>query len=323
VLTWLRSLTQAAAHKTLPGVDVSSFRGASGGWSSVAGNIGWAAVKVTELEPDGTRYVNPDAATDWEWLRVRQKGRIAYLFGHPSVSAAATVNFFLGEIGRIGLLDTDAVALDLEVSDGLSSAVVASWAADVLSELQARVGRPPLLYTFLQFAQEGNCAYLAGYPLWIADPASPAGYPEIPAPWQTWAIHQCDVSGPIDRDVANYPSQAAMFKTLGKHAAQPPPPPPPPEEPTLINVGGNVTTIASARWPDGQMVVAGLGQDGYVQAARWDGIAWSDWGSVSPTKAIGTPSLIAWVDGLGLLFYIEESGAVVELTTTNRGKNWA
>jgi len=321
VLTWFRSLTQPAARKTLPGVDVSSFRGLSGGWSNLAGNIAWAAVKLTELEPDGTRYVNPDAAADWEWLRVRQKGRIAYLFGHPSVSAAKTVNLFLGELGKIGLHDADAVALNLEVSDGLPPAAVASWAADVQYELYARIGRPPLLYTFLEFAQEGNCADLDGYPLWIADPTSPAGHPVIPAPWKTCAIHHYDISGPIDRDVANYASQAAMFEALGKHTIQPPPPPP--EEPTLINVGGNVSTIASARWPDGQMVVAGLGVDGYVQAARWDGVAWSDWGNVSPTKAIGTPSLIAWVDGLGLLFYIEESGAVVELTTTNRGKSWA
>jgi lysozyme len=320
VLTWFRSLTQSAGTKTVQGVDVSSFEGTPGAWSNLAGNIVWAAVKVSELEPDGTRYVNPQAAADWEWLRVRNKGRIAFLFGHPSVSAAATVNLFLGELSKIGLTDADAVALDLEVSDGLPPEAVASWAADVQSELQARTGRPPLLYTFLEFAREGNCAHLGGYPLWIADSNSPAGHPVIPAPWQAWAIHQHDINGLIDRDVANYASQAAMFDALGKYATTPPPPP---KEPALINVGGNVSTIASARWPDGQMVVAGLGADGYVQAARWDGVAWSDWGSVSPTRAMGTPSLIAWVDGLGLLFYIDESGAVVELTTTNRGKSWA
>ena len=318
--TWLRALTQSAGTKTVQGVDVSSFRGAPGGWSNVTGNIVWAAVKVSELEPDGAGYVNPDAAADWDWLRVRSKGRIALLFGHPSVSAAATVDLFLGELSKIGLDDTDAVALNLEVSDGLPAAAVASWAADVQSELHARTGRTPLLYTFLEFAREGNCAHLGGYPLWIADSNSPAGHPVVPDPWQTWAIHHYDISGPIDRDVANFASQAAMFGALGK---QPTDPPPPPKEPTLINVGGNVSTIASARWPDGQMVVAGVGTDGYVQAARWDGVAWSDWGSVSPTRAVGTPSLIAWVDGLGLLFYIQESGGVVELTTTNRGKSWA
>lgn len=320
MLTWFRSLTQSAGTKTVQGVDVSSFQGTPGGWSNVAGNIAWAAVKVTELEPDGTRYVNPDAAADWEWLRIRNKGRIAFLFGHPSVSAAPTVDLFLGELARIGLNDSDAVALNVEVSDGLPPAAVASWAADVQSELHARVGRPPLLYTFLEFAQEGNCAHLGGYPLWIADANSPAGHPVIPAPWRTWAIHQHDISGPIDRDVANFANQTEMFGALGKHATTPPPPP---KEPTLINVGGNVSTIATARWPDGQMVVAGVAADGYVQAARWDGVAWSDWGGVSPTRAIGTPSLIAWVDGLGLLFYVDESGAVVELTTTNRGKSWA
>jgi hypothetical protein len=32
--------------------------------------------------------------------------------------------------------------------------------------------------------------------------------------------------------------------------------------------------------------------------------------------------VIAWVDGAGVLFYIEESGKVVELTTTDRGRTW-
>ena len=61
--TWLRALTQSAGTKTVQGVDVSSFQGAPGGWSNVAGNIVWAAVKVTELEPDGTRYVRSEEHT--------------------------------------------------------------------------------------------------------------------------------------------------------------------------------------------------------------------------------------------------------------------
>ena len=50
------------------------------------------------------------------------------------------------------------VALDLEVTNGRSAAAVASWGADVQSELHARLGRKPLLYTFIGFAKAGNCA---------------------------------------------------------------------------------------------------------------------------------------------------------------------
>src|ERR1039458_2170284 len=90
MLSWLRSLTDTAARRLLTGVGVSSCRGAPGAWRGAAGNISWAAVKLTELEPGGTRYVNPDAAADWTWLRRNGKYRSAYVFGHPSVSAAET-----------------------------------------------------------------------------------------------------------------------------------------------------------------------------------------------------------------------------------------
>jgi hypothetical protein len=60
-------------------------------------------VKITEYEPGGTKYVNPDAADDWASLHLDGKGRIAYLFGHPSVSAADTVAFFKAELTAVRL----------------------------------------------------------------------------------------------------------------------------------------------------------------------------------------------------------------------------
>lgn len=146
----------------LPGVDVSSFQGPPGEWVAAAGDIDWAAVKLTELQPNGTRYVNPDAQADWDWLHAHGKGRIGYLFGHPATSAAESVSFFLNEINKIGLRDSDAVCLDLEVTDGYGPAHVSAWADQVQSELKSRIDRPPVLYTFIDFAREGNCACLSG-----------------------------------------------------------------------------------------------------------------------------------------------------------------
>ena len=118
MLSWLRSMTDTA-RRLLTGVGVSSCRGAPGAWRGAAGNISWA-VKLTELEPGGTRYVDPDAAADWTWLRRDGKYRIAYVFGHPSVSAAETVDYFLAELGKLRLEPSDGVALDPEVTDGRS-----------------------------------------------------------------------------------------------------------------------------------------------------------------------------------------------------------
>ena len=202
----------------IAGVDVSAFQGPPADWTSVAGQIDWAGVKISEYEPGGDKYVNPDAASDWAALGSLGKGRLAYLFGHPSASAAESAALFTGQLGALGIHDGDAVALDLEVNDGLGAAAVASWAADVLARLERDLDRLPVLYTFLSFAEAGNCAGLGKYPLWIADPSSPAGHPRIPAPWKTWALHQWRITGPIDRDVAAYDSLAAMRKALGKAA---------------------------------------------------------------------------------------------------------
>jgi lysozyme len=328
MLTWLRRLigraagklaapeaaaTGAAAAKTLPGVDVSSYQGTPGQWRGEAGNISWAAVKITELEPGGIRYVNPDAADDWNYLRQARKGRIAYLFGHPSVDAAASVSFFVSELTKLGLEDGDGISLDFEVTDGLGPAQVDAWAAQVLADLRQKLARLPVVYTFISFAQEGNCARLGGYPLWIADPSRSAGQPRVPAPWRTWAIHQYSITNPIDRDVANYPTLAAMAATLGKRKEPPP----------LENLGGTIVgDVSSVRWDSGLTVVAGLGKDGFVQASRWDGSRWEPWRNISLTKAVGAPGLLAWGTGKGQLYYTDAAGHVQLMSTQNSGQTW-
>jgi lysozyme len=202
----------------IPGVDVSSFQGEPAQWRAAAGDIQWAAVKLTELSSSRS-YVNPDAAGDWAWLRQQGKGKIAYLFGHPATSPALTVAAFAAELGRLGLDSGDAIALDLEVTDGRSPAAVASWASQVLATLQSTFLRRPLLYTFRDFPSAGNCAGLGGYPLWISDPDHLAGHPQVPAPWTTWAMHQWGIRG-IDRDVATWSTLTAMRGALGRTPAK-------------------------------------------------------------------------------------------------------
>lgn len=198
----------------LRGVDVSSYEGPPADWKAGAGAIAWAAVKITELQPGGTRYVNPDAAADWAFLH--GKGRIGYLFGHPATDPAATAEFFARELRALGLDPGDGIALDLEVTDGKTAAEVSAWAHAVLGELGWRIERTPLVYTFESFAQAGNCAGLGRYPLWIADPSDPAGHPAVPPPWTRWTIQQTGITGSIDRDVAAFASLADMAAALGR-----------------------------------------------------------------------------------------------------------
>ena len=312
MLSRLRALATSRPGGFQVGVDVAVYQGPPADWRSAAGKFSWAAVKLTELEPGGIRYVNPDAAADWHWLRSHDKGRIAYLFGHPSVSAAETVSFFLGELRKLGLQDTDGVALDLETADGRTAAEVDAWALAVLEELQRKLGRKPLLYTFLSFAQEGYCARLGHFPLWIADPSSRKGHPRVPAPWKHWTIHQWVITGPIDRDVANYKSQQAMRHDLGKT-----------KEPDLNNLGGSIVgPLASTRWPSGVTMVAGLAHNGFIQANRWESGKWGGWANVSKSKAKGGPSLVTIGADQGRLYYTDTEGSVIELDSSDSGKTW-
>jgi GH25 family lysozyme M1 (1,4-beta-N-acetylmuramidase) len=312
VVSWLRSVVNRPVKKKLHGVDVSSYQGRPGQWRVEAGTITWAGVKITELQPGGVRYVNPDAAADWDWLHRHQKVRIGYLFGHPSVSARETVSFFDTEIRKLGLRDGDSVALDIEVTDGLGPGTVDAWCAEVTAELHRKTGRPPVVYTFLSFAEAGNTNRLGKYPLWIADPSSKAGKPRVPGPWKTWTLHQYDISGPIDRDLAIYTSRTAMSAALGK-----------PKEPDLKDLGGtNTSALCSVRWDNGDTVVAGIGKDGFVRAIRWAGGKWGPWKGITSEKALHPPSMVAWGNGHGHLYYTNEAGDVIEIGTGDFGETW-
>lgn len=205
----------------LYGVDVASWQGTPGQWQRAAGRISWAAVKLTELEPDGTRYVDPDAAADLAYLEQKRLGRIFYLYAHPATDPAATVAFFVSEARRLGITDHDGVMLDHETTDGKTPAEVSAWAQAVLAGLERELDRLPLLYSYPDFIESGNCAGCEKYPLWISDPNHPAGHPVVPRPWKMWAIHQYSTAAPIDRDLAAYTSLREMQAALGKRGAVP------------------------------------------------------------------------------------------------------
>ncbi len=310
-LSMAQDAANAVVRRRLRGVDVSSFQGRPAQWKGEAGRIAFAAVKITELEPNGTRYVNPDAAADWAFLHRRGKVRVAYLFGHPSVSPTETVSFFLHHVRRLGLHDDDAIALDIEVTDGRGPSAVDAWCATVTSELHRRTGRRPLVYTFLSFAQAGNCNRLGRYPLWIADPSSRAGHPRVPHPWRTWTLHQYNITGAIDRDIARFTSRAAMRAALGK------------KEPMVKNLGGsNTSALSVVRWSNGDTVVAGIGKDGFIRAIRWANGKWGDWHDITKHKALHPPAMIAWGNGHGHLYFTNEAGDVIQIGTGDFGRTW-
>jgi hypothetical protein len=183
-----------------------------------ARGIEWAAVKFTEVQPDGSVYENPDAQADWDWLRAQKLGRVAYLYAHPAASVSATLAAFKAMLDELGLEDGDGIAVDLEVTDGLSPAEVASYARELFPGLAAAFGRRIILYTYVDFIRAGNCDGLEEYLLWIASITTP-GIPVVPAPWKDWFAQQYYL-GTLDQDVAHFSSVAAMQQAMGRPSYQ-------------------------------------------------------------------------------------------------------
>lgn len=195
----------------IAGLDASNVNGALD-FASLARqhSLSFAFLKATE----GTGF--RDALFPAAWRAIGELGLVrgAYHFAHPGQDAHAQAEAFLSYVKAAGLGDSDLLALDLEVNDGHSPASVAAWGQQFCTAVRAGAGRAPLVYTFIAFAEAGNCAGLGGYPLWIADPSSAPGSPRVPAPWKTWALHQYGQQG-LDLDMANYPAKAAMTAALG------------------------------------------------------------------------------------------------------------
>lgn len=202
------------------GLDVSNFQGKFG-WSAACNEIPGLAFGICKLT-EGTGYTDADAG--WNWSEISRLGMVrgGYHFGHPGEPATVQAGFFVAAAARIGLRNTDILALDLEVSDGLGPAQVARWAQDFMLTLKsARPSNPLLVYTMISYATGGQCAGLSQYPLWLAWPSSSAPVP--PPPWARWTFWQWGSRNGNDADAFNG-TTAQLASWLEGYTPVPPPP---------------------------------------------------------------------------------------------------
>jgi Glycosyl hydrolases family 25 len=178
---------------TIKGVDVASYQPEA----FTTTGLDFVFVKVTE----GTGYVNP------KWVAQRDHGRAAglaigyYHFVKPG-SMIAQADFFLSEIS---LRPGDMLVLDWEHT-GVSCADKDAW----IRHVQAKApGHRVLLYCNLDFWRHRDTTSFAGDGLWIADPNHPAGHPAVTHPW---VVHQFSSVGGTDRNVAAFPTLAALTR---------------------------------------------------------------------------------------------------------------
>jgi lysozyme len=254
------------------GIDLSSYQ-PSFDWSAEKGRISFAFIKATE----GITIRDPSFAANWQRAKDIGIVRGAYHFAHPRNGAATEARAFLGTVRAHGLNAGDLLALDLEVSDGLGPARVAEYARNWCADVHKATGHTPVVYTFLSFAQQGNCAGLGHYPLWIAEPSAPAGRPVVPKPWSTWKFHQYGTarvgSNTVDVDVFN--GDTAALKKFANPA------PPAPKEAEVqtgsLNNGASAVTAIAVPFGSGKEIgfACDNGRQGLASArlrvAVWDG----------------------------------------------------
>lgn len=180
------------------------------------------AVKATE----GTGYESPAFGRQWQAVENSGMGRIAYHYFHPSISAVAQMRHFLNVVENYGLESDDCLALDLEETDGLPASTVAEAAVDAKDWIENETKGKLLVYTYINFADAGNCNGLGDNPLWLADPSSPPGSPRVPEPWKDWTIHQYGIIRGLDADILHMDNVEDLFR----YAVLPKPPPLQPDQ---------------------------------------------------------------------------------------------
>jgi GH25 family lysozyme M1 (1,4-beta-N-acetylmuramidase) len=189
------------------GVDVASFQhpnGAAINWSQVAASgVGFAAVKATE----GDYYRNPYALTDLAQAQAAGLAVAAYAFAIPngngsSSNPATQADYLLNDLGALSR--SVPIALDIEYNPygaecyGKTSTAMVAWISKFDSEVKAKTGRLPFIYTAKKWWADCT-ASSTGFghtPLWVPD-YSTSGTPALPAGWSTWASWQYSSTGTV------------------------------------------------------------------------------------------------------------------------------
>jgi lysozyme len=170
----------AAAAKATTGPDVASFqhpKGAAINWHKVmkSGRT-FAIVKATE----GSSYVNPYFAKDYARAGAAGLVRGSYHFARPALPIVSTANAqakaFAAQVGTVTSAKTLPPALDLEVTGGLSSSQLVTWAQTFLLKMRSLTGRTPMLYTYPFFwsSDVNDPSAFKRFPLWMASYGSTA-----------------------------------------------------------------------------------------------------------------------------------------------------
>lgn len=179
------------------GIDVSDNNG-DFDWNAWNGHIDFAFIKATEGPIPEFPHGLTDSQFDRNWNGSKAIGvhRFAYHFFHPNHDPAAQARLFINAVRKEGLDLEDNFMIDFEVANTSMTIHENAFAAWVFIREVNRLEPQHhiVVYTFPDFANQGYCAMLGHWGLFIANWGVPS--PEIPPPWnavkrpQKWQFWQ-------------------------------------------------------------------------------------------------------------------------------------
>ncbi len=177
---------------TLDGIDVSYWQG-SVDWYDVANDgIDFAFVRVS----DGLTYYDTEFQNNWAGTRNAGIVRGAYQYFRPGEDAVAQAQLLLSEMGPLQPGDLPPV-LDVETTDGYSSAHVVAAIHDWMDTVETEIGRMPIIYTGAWFWESSvGSSDFEDYPLWVANWFVTC--PDTPDQWNHWEFWQTSAHGSVD-----------------------------------------------------------------------------------------------------------------------------
>jgi GH25 family lysozyme M1 (1,4-beta-N-acetylmuramidase) len=211
----------AAAAPGVLGLDVSNYQPGIN-WNAVRSDgAQFAYVKATE----GTGFINPDFASQYDGSHQAGLIRGAYHFARPDHSSGAAQASYFAANGGGWTADGQTLpgALDIEPNPhgaecyGLSQSAMVSWIASFNNTYHALTSRWPVIYTTGGWWAKCTGDY-AGFanedPLWIAGYGA-AG--PLPAGWSYYTFSQYATDGtlPGDQDVFNSTSSGLLRLATG------------------------------------------------------------------------------------------------------------
>ena len=192
--THIEDVTVCAAGQTVEGIDVSIYQGTIN-WSGVAAaGKKFAIVRVS----DGTGTLDSQFARNWSGAKAAGLIRGTYQFFRASEDATAQANLVINQLNSVGGLQADdlPVVADVEVSDGQSTATIASKLTTWMARVQQGTGRVPLVYTSPGvWGNMGNPQGFSSYILWVAHYGVQC--PLMPSGWTTWKFWQYSSTGSV------------------------------------------------------------------------------------------------------------------------------